>query len=574
MITALLLAASVASAAEAVKSPDTFTNLEIGEVGGLDPAYPYDASSQSVIQNVYETMIAFKGSSLSEYEPRIASQIPSLKNKLISADGRTYRFPIRKGVKFHDGTEVTPEDVRYSLLRFMITDRAGGPSALLLEPIAGIPSTRVSTGTLVLDFAALEKAVRVDGDSVVITLPRAFGPFLGIMARWSYVVSKPWATVHGEWDGTAATWTKFNDPPKEKSFFYENMNGAGPFKLVRWDKSARYVLLTRHDAYFRGPAKLKTVVVKAVPELNTRKLMLQAGDADLIETPRPYASQLLGIPGVVLLDGLRRLQTDPALFFTVKINPVANPDIGSGKLDGEGIPPDFFGDANVRRGFSYAFDYDAIMRDTFKGTAARALGPIPPSVPGHDPNQPRYSYDLKKAEAHLRKAWGGQVWAKGFRFTLTYNTGSENREAAAQILKKNIERLNPKFRVDLRGVDWASFLDKAQRHLMPLFARGWLADYPDAHNFIYAFYHSAGRYPSAQGYANAELDTLIEKAAGEPSPAKRAALYKKILAKGFDEAPTIFTVHPAGVYGMRTWVKGLVDNPVNLGIYYYPIQKR
>ncbi len=574
MITALLLAVTVARAAEPVKNPDTFTNLEIGEVGGLDPGYPYDAASQSVIQNVYETFIAFKGASLSEYEPRIASQVPSLKNKLISADGRTYRFPIRKGVKFHDGSEVTPEDARYSLLRFMITDRAGGPSGLLLEPIAGIPSTRVSTGTIVLDFAALEKAVRVEGGDVVITLPRPFGPFLGIMARWSYVMSKPWAIAHGEWDGTAATWKDFNDPPKEKSYFYQNMNGAGPFKLVRWDKTARYVLLDRHEAYFRGPAKFKHVLVKSVPELNTRKLMLQAGDADIIETPRPYASQLLGIPGVALLDGLPRLQTDPAMFFTIKINQVANPDIGSGKLDGEGIPADFFADADVRRGFSYAFDYEAILRDTFKGTAARALGPIPPSVPGYDGNQPRYSHDLKKSEALLRKAWGGQVWAKGFRFTLTYNTGSENREAAAQILKKNIEKLNPKFRVDLRGVDWASFLDKSQRHLMPLFVRGWVADYPDAHNFIYAFYHSAGRYPSAQGFADPELDAMIEKAASEASPAKRAALYKKILAKGFDDAPAIFTVHPAGVYGVRTWVKNLVDNPVNLGIYYYPIEKR
>lgn len=575
MITALLLAAALgASAAETVKHPDTFTNLEIGEVGSLDPVFPYDGSSQSVIQNVYETVIAFKGSSLSEYEPRIAAKVPSLKNKLISADGRTYRFPIRKGVKFHDGSEVTPEDVRYSLMRFMITDRAGGPSALLLEPIAGVPSTRNSSGTITLDYAALEKAVRIDGNDVVISLPRPFGPFLGIMARWSYVMSKPWAIAHGEWDGTAATWKDHNDPPKEKSYFFEHMNGAGPFKLTRWDKSGRYVLLTRHDAYFRGPAKLRQVLVKAVPELNTRKLMLQAGDADLIETPRPYASQLTGIPGVTLLDGLLRLSTDPALFFTVKINPVANPDIGSGKLDGEGIPPDFFSDLDVRRGFSYAFDYEAIMRDTFKGTAARALGPIPPSVPGYDAKQPRYTHDLKKAEAHLRKAHGGRLWEKGFRFTLTYNTGSENREAAAQILKKNIERLNPKFRVDLRGVDWANFLDKAQRRLMPLFARGWLADYPDAHNFIYAFYHSQGRYPSAQGYANAELDGLIEKAAGEPVPAKRAAMYKRILAKGFDEAPAIFTVHPAGVYGMRTWVRDFVDNPVNLGIYYYPIQKR
>ncbi len=574
MLHALMLCAAVAASGAPVKNPDTFTNLEIGEVGGLDPAYPYDASSQSVIQNVYETLIGFKGSSLSEFEPRISAKVPSVANKLISPDGRTYRFPIRKGVKFHDGTEVTPEDVRYSLLRFMITDRAGGPSALLLEPIAGVPSTRVSTGTIVLDYAALEKAVRVEGDSVVVTLPRPFGPFLSIMARWSYVMSKPWAVAHGEWDGSAAKWRDFNDPPKERSYFYEHTNGAGPFKVVRWDKTARYVLLERHDAYWRGPAKLKRVLVKAVPELNTRKLMLEAGDADLIETPRPYAAQIGAIPGARLADKLVRLQTDPALFFTVKINPVANPDIGSGKLDGEGIPPDFFADADVRRGFSAAFDDAAIMRDTFKGTAQRACGPIPPGIPGRDPKQPCWTHDLKKAEAHLRKAWGGQVWEKGFRFTLTYNTGSENREAAAQILKKNVESLNPKFRIDLRGVDWASFLDKSQRKLMPLFARGWLGDYPDAHNFIFAFYHSQGRYPSAQGYANAELDALVEKAVAEPSPAKRAALYKRILAKGKDEAVAIFTVHPAGVYGLREWVKGFVDNPVNLGIYYWPIEKK
>ncbi|PIR19115.1 MAG: peptide ABC transporter substrate-binding protein, partial [Elusimicrobia bacterium CG11_big_fil_rev_8_21_14_0_20_64_6] len=428
MIIALLLAVSVASAAETVKSPDMFTNLEIGEVGSLDPVFPYDGSSQSVIQNVYETLIAFKGSSLSQYEPRIAEKVPSLENKLISADGRTYRFPIRKSVKFHDGTEVTPEDVRYSLLRFMITDRSGGPSSLLLEPIAGVPSTRNSSGTITLDFDSLAKAVRVDGRDVVIILPRPFGPFLGILARWSYVVPKAWCVAHGEWDGAAETWKNFNDPAKEKSYLYQNMNGAGPFKLARWDKTARYVLLDRHDAYFRGPAKLKHILVKSVPELNTRKLMLRAGDADLIETPRPYAAQLIGIPGVALLDGLLRLQTDPALFFTVKINPVANPDIRSGKLDGDGIPPDFFADPDVRRGFSHAFDYNAIMRDTFKGTATRAAGPIPPSVPGYDARQPRYTYDLKKAEAYLRKARGGQVWEKGFRFTLTYNTGSENRE--------------------------------------------------------------------------------------------------------------------------------------------------
>ena len=574
MLAALILAASVARAAEAVKNPDTFTVAEIQDISSLDPVFPYDGASQSLIQNVYETLIGFKGSSLSVYEPRIAERVPSLENGRISPDGRTYRFLIRKGVKFQDGTEVTPEDVRYSLLRFMIEDPAGGPSALLLEPIAGTASTRNSSGTITLDFDALEKRVRVEGRDVVIELPRSFGPFLSVVARWSYVLPKSWCAAHGEWDGTAATWKKFNDLPKEVSYLFDHMNGAGPFKLARWDRAARYTLLERHEGYWRGPAKLRRVLVKSVPDLNTRKLMLQAGDADLIDTPRPYLSQLASLPGVRIVDHLPRLQTDPALFFTFKINPAGNPDIGSGKLDGDGIPPDFFADPDVRKGFASAFDDDAFRRDTFKGTAARATGPIPPWVPGYDRDAPRYDYDPKTAEEHLRKAFGGLVWERGFKFTLTYNTGGDVSQAAGQILKKGIEKLNPKFRVDLRGVDWSSFVDKGQRRLMPLFVRGWVADYPDAHNFIYAFYHSQGRYPSAQGFSDPELDAMIERAVSLSSPGARAAPYKKILERGYEDCPAIFTVHPAGVFAMREWVRGFVDNPSNLGIYYYPIEKK
>jgi peptide/nickel transport system substrate-binding protein len=574
MLAVFLFAALAARADEPVKTPDTFVVAETEDVTSLDPAFPYDATSQSLIQNVYETLIAFKGASLSKFEPRLSEKVPTRENGLVSPDGRTYRFPIRLGARFQDGTEVTAEDARYSLLRFMTQDPSGGPAALLLEPIAGTPSTRNSSGTITLDFDALSARVRVEGRVLVVELPRPYGPFLSVMARWSYVLPEKWCAAHGEWDGSAATWKRFNDPPKEKSYLFDHMNGAGPFQLARWDRVGKYTLLERFDGYWRGPAKLRRVLIKTVPDLNTRRLMLTAGDADLIDTPRTYAAEMGKIPGVRLADRLPRLQTDPALFFTFRINAAGNPDIGSGKLDGDGIPPDFFADPDVRKGFAYAFDARALARDAFKGTATRAVGPIPPGVFGFDPLTPHYDYDPAKAEALLRKARGGAVWEKGFKFTLTYHTGGELRESAAQILKKGVERLNPKFRIDLRGVDWASFVDKGQRRLMPLFARGWMADYPDAHNFVYAFYHSQGRYPSAQGFSDAELDRLIERAVAEPAPAMRAALYKQILSLGYADCPAIFTVHPAGVYALREWVRGFVDNPVNLGIYYYPLEKK
>lgn len=564
-----------ASDRPAIRHPNTFTLAEVGEVTSLDPAYPYDNSSQGAILNMYDTLIGFDGAKLDKFVPLLATEVPSRANGGISRDGLTYRFHIRKGVRFHDGTPLTPEDVKYSLMRFMLMDRAGGPSALLLEPILGVPSTRDSSGTITGDyFAQADKAIQVQGGDVVIHLPRPFAPFTAIMARWSYVECKSWAAKNGDWDGTQATWRKFNNPEEGATYLHAHENGTGPFKLERWDPIAKYVLLQRNDDYWRSKAKLARVLIKTVPEFETRRLMLQAGDADLIETPRPLLGQLLHLPGVRIADNLPRLVTDPVLFFTFKINAFANRDIGSGQLDGNGIPPDFFTDPDVRKGFSYAFDYDAFVHDTFKGAAVRAKGPVPPGLPGYDPKQPYYTYDLKKAAEHLKKAWGGKVWDKGFRFTLTYNVGSDNREAACEILKKNVESLNPRFKIDLRGVEWAAYLDKAQNHEMPMFSRGWYADYPDAHNFVYAFYHSQGRYPSAQGFSDVELDALIEKAVGTLDRRERDRTYSRILKDGYELAPEIYTVHPRGVFAMREWVADFVDNPVWLGTYFYPLAKR
>ncbi|MDE2291031.1 MAG: ABC transporter substrate-binding protein, partial [Elusimicrobia bacterium] len=449
-----------------------------------------------------------------------------------------------------------------------------GPSSLLLEPILGVTSTRGKDGKVQVTFDEAAKAVRVDGGDVVVTLKRPFAPFLAITARWSYVESRAWAKAHGAWDGEGGDWQKYNNPARpEDTAFFEAEDGSGPFMLARWDRPGRRVILRRFEGYWRGPAKLETVAQLAIPEFATRKLLLEGGDADIIAVPRPLIDQLQGLKGVTVRDGLPRLMTDPDFFFTFHINTAGNPDVGSGKLDGDGIPPDFFTDKDVRLGFAYAFDYDAYIHDTFGGRAVRAISAVPPGIPGFDPKTPYYTHDLAKAAEHFKKAWGGQVWRKGFRFTLTYNTGGDVREAACAILKKNVESLNPKFRVDLRGVAWAAFLDRGQNHQMPLFARGWTADYPDAHNFAFPFYHRDGRYATAQGFSDPVFDRLIEQAVGETDPAKRAALYSRIARRAYEEVPSILTVHPQGVYAMRSDVKGFYDNAVLMGVDFYPLSR-
>lgn len=553
---------------------DALVVVHRGEMESLDPVYSYDGVTHGMLVNVYDTLLKFDGSSLTQLLPSISTQVPTKENGLISADGRTYTFPIRKGVLFHDGTELTPEDVRYSLLRFLLSDVSGGPSSLLLEPILGVSSTRNADGEIVLNFEEASRAVRVEGDNVVVTLKRPFAPFLSIVARWSYIVSKPWAVARGAWDGTEATWKEFNNFSKDSSPFFKASNGTGPFQVERWDIANKSIVLRAHENYFAGAPALKTIFMRTVEEPSTVRLMLETGDADVAEISPKFIKQLKGNPHVNVQDNLPRLRTDPVIFFTRNINMQANPDVGSGQLDGKGIPANFFDDKDVRLGFLYAFDYDAFLTQSMDGRGQRAIGPAPQGLVPQDETFNRYTFDLKKAEEHFKKAWNGQVWQKGFKFTITYNTGGEMRQIATEILKRNVEKLNPKFQIDLRGVTWPAFLEKTAKHQMPMWARGWVADFADAHNFYFPFLHSHGRYALSQGYANTQNDRLIEQAVAETNLQKRNALYKRLHNQMYEDAMQLYTVHPTGLWAMRQNVKGFTDNPVYMGIYFYPMYKQ
>lgn len=572
------LALASAEAAAAPKNPDTLTYVAISDIDTLDPAYAYDTASHNIILNLYETLFFFEGSSTEKLVPLVAAKVPSRANGLLSKDGRVYTIPIRKGIEFHDGTPLTPEDVRYSLLRFMLLDRDAGPSPILLEPLLGYASTRDAAGKLKPHaFKDAERAVQVKGDSVVLSLPRPYAPLLGILAAWAPVVSRSWAAAKGDWDGSEAALARFNNPEKSATALYPAENGSGPFKLDRWDRRTHELHLVRHDGYWRKPAALKRVIVKGVNEPGTRKLMLQAGDADVVYADRPVYSQFAGIPGVTITDELPMMELNPTVFFTFKLNAAGNPHIGSGRLDGQGIPPDFFSDPDLRKAFAYSFDHDGYLKDVFMGKGRRARGILPSTLLGYDPAARMHSFDLKKAEEHFRKAMGGQVWEKGFRFTLTFNSGNPSRQALCQILKSKVESLNPKFRIDVRAIEWPSFLDSYKTSKLPIFVLGWTADYPDPHSFAFPLLHSKGDYPVTQRFAVPELDALVEQANAETDPAVRRRLYKRLQDLAFDLTPHFTPIEPFRYRTQRDWVKGFTHNAVfpdaPYGSYYYTLRK-
>ncbi len=562
----------------AIKNPDTLTYVTISDLDSLDPVWSYDSASRLVILNVYEYLVEYNGSSTEELVPFIATQVPSKSNGLISPDSLTYTFPIRQGVNFQDGTPLTPEDVKYSLMRFILQDRAGGPSPLLLEPILGYVTTRDESGQLLEKaFRDANQRIQVEGNNVVIHIPKPYAPLLAILANWAPVLSKQWAIENGDWDGTDSTWKEYNNPQKESSYFFEHMNGTGPFMLERWDKKNKEIILVRNDNYWQAPARLKRVIIKGVNEFATRRLMLSAGDADIISAERSQLTQLRGLPGIDIIDDLPSIEMNPTVFFTFRVNPVGNPHIGSGKLDGEGIPPDFFSDLDVRKGFAYALDREIYIRDVYQGKGTPATGCIPKVLPGADAEAPRYIYDLKKAEEHFKKARGGEVWENGFHFNLTYNEGNIGRQTLCQILKVNVEKLNPKFKIDIRPVQWSTYLDASQKKMLPMYTVGWAADYPDAHNFVFPMLHSLGNYPDQQGYKNPEVDRLIEQAISETDTEIRKELYSTILALAYEDVPHLVILDTVDLMVKRSWLKGWYYNAVtsdSSGVGdFYPIYK-
>jgi peptide/nickel transport system substrate-binding protein len=591
-----------------MKNPDTIVYAAIGGPETMDPHWSYDNASGEVIYELYDNLINYKGESAYEFVPMLATEVPTVENGLFKDDGLTYIFPIRKDVKFHNGDILTPEDVVYSIKRALIFDRSGGPVWMLCEPLLGVYSIEdvvlealgvenysdlfvdgdprgelksEHTNAMTKVFTdKVDKTVEVDGDNIVFHLAQAYAPFLSILAHsgsWSCIIDKKWAIEQGAWDGKADTWWKYHDPENEKDPLYAVENGTGPFVLKTWVPS-EIILLERFDDYWQGPAKIKNVQIKYVSEYTTRKLMLQAGDADIAYIPAQYLSEVEAIEGVTVIKNLPRL-ANVISNFPWTINAESS-DIGSGKLDGKGIPPDFFSDIHVRKGFSYLFPYDIFISKVAKGLGIRNPGPIPKGLVGFtdDPTL-YYEFSLLKAKEEFKMAWDGELWEKGCEFNVYYNEGNDVRKAACDMLSTYAKMLNPKFVLTPIGVQWSSYLKAFMTEKLPFWTIGWGADYPDPHNFAPVFMGSRGDFSSFFGeayreFARENVDPLLEKGLKETDPVKRAEIYKELTQIAHDQAISLYLYQPGGNNVQRNWIKGWYYNPMIPGLpqgasFYY-----
>jgi peptide/nickel transport system substrate-binding protein len=538
-----------------------FVEQTIGLPETLDPAAAYDTSSGEQMDYVYEPLIDYDGEASAEFIPVLATEWTWSDADL------TWTFTIRDGVKFHEGGDLSPEDVEYTFEREMIYDRLGGPQWMLFEPLLGCWEFAETT------WADVDAAVEVVGDSVVFHLVSGGYKLIWlqtICSSWGMILDKEWCIANGEWDGTEADIPNHYQQEDGTTYLWNNMNGTGPWKLNEWDQAVQ-IKLERFDDYWGDPAPFDFVITQLVEEWTTRKQALLAGDADFVDVPRPYIHELDGITDLTTYEGLPELSV-VGMFMNFDISPTSA-YIGSGKLDGAGITPEFFSDIDVRKGFCYAFDYDTMLNDVMLGEAIQPGSPVVQGLYGFNPDASRYTYDPVKAEEHLKAAWGGQVWENGFTFTLLYNAGNDVRKSASEILAEDLYQINPKFLVTVLPLAWSTgILPLLRTHDLAMYCIGWGADYPHAHNFIQPFMSTAGTYSKFQSYGSAELDAKITAALLEPDPLQQLDDYFEIQQIFYDDAPGWMLYQPTGRRYFTKYIHGFYFNPMipgNVGPLYY-----
>jgi peptide/nickel transport system substrate-binding protein len=428
-------------------------------------------------------------------------------------------------------------------------------------------------------------------------------------------MDKEWVVENGGWDGDCATWQNTYGIASENDPFSTIINGTGPYKLDRWIPGEEYVLVANEN-YWRndetGPAfeggavgvpALTTIVVKNVGEFGTRFASLQAGDADSIAVNPaefPQMDALVGercdynfdtfgfdcAPSDNPNNPLRGYYGAPQvtrsdLMFTWNINvDGGNPLVGSGALDGNGIPADFFTDINVRRGFAYCMDWDILINDVYGGDAVQNVGVVIPGMLGYNPDGSKYTFDADRCKEELATAWGGVLPETGFRLQAAYNAGNTFRQTVGEILQANLDAAsadNPtpgNYVVEVIGLPWANFLRNQREGRLPIFISGWHEDIHDPHNWVQPFL--VGVYAQRMGLPEeltAQFSELIDAAVVSTDDAERQALYEQISELDYEQVVGVRLVLPGARRYEQRWVKGWYFNPAATSTYYYAISK-
>ena len=303
------------------------------DIDTLDPHGQTTGAVINILRHAYETLLWF--------DDEGKKVIPWLAERWeVSSDGLTYTFYLRKGVKFHDGSEFNATVVKANIDRW-IDPTVRVPARAQLGPVKG--------------------AEVIDTYTVKIYLSKPYAPFLTVLASFPMITSLNVINKFGNQTITEVV-------------------GTGPYKFVSWEKGKR-VVLERNEDYWGSKPPIKRIEWLIIPEGSTRIAALLAGDVDFAyNLPPPDLDRIKNDPRFEVLTPL----TDRVIFIVI-------------------LPKGPLKDPRVRQALNYAVDKNAIVNNVLYGLAVPADSPIPSHHFGYVKEGP-YPYDPQRARKLLEEA--------------------------------------------------------------------------------------------------------------------------------------------------------------------------
>lgn len=506
-----------------------------GDVVRLDPADVTDGESISRMDNIFEGLVEYEASS-TEIKPCLAESWD------VSEDGKEIVFHLRKGIKFHDGTDFNADAVVFSF------ERQYNP-----EHPHHQYGEWAYWGYM---FSDIDRAEKIDDYTVKIVLSEPNASIMTSLAMFTVCIVSP------------ANAEKYG----EDAFRYPC--GTGPFKFVEWVKDD-HITLEANEDYWRGRPKIDKIIFRVIPDPSARLLSLEVGEIHGMEYPNPADfDRIKANPDLVLMSepgmniGYMAMNTGYG-YIDANQNGIKDPDEPLEKTPGYFEP---LTKKEVRQAINMAIDKEAIVRDIFMGTASVAKNGMPPFMLGYNDEIEDYPYDPARAKELLAEAG----YPDGFEVTLYVMPVSRpymfDPPKIGEAIQSYLAAVGIK--VNLYQVDWATYLQETEAGMHQMCLLGWTGDNGDPDNFLNVLYGlnacSIGTAGNHAFYTNEENQELLTKALRTYDVEKRAEYYKKAQELIHEDAGWVFLAHSNQNMVFQKNVEGFVLHPASR-IFFYPV---